>query len=62
MIIKTMLNELSFEIQNKVKNCSIDIQSYLLLKEGLKPLVRTGIYKSNLEKVKKTANELGILN
>jgi hypothetical protein len=38
--------------------CNIDIQSYLLLKEGLKPVIRVGLNRSVVENAKKTANKL----
>jgi hypothetical protein len=47
-----MLDELSI--------CKIDIQSFLLLKEGIKPAIRVGIPDCFIENAKKTAKKLGI--
>ena len=47
-----MLNELNI--------CNIDPQSYLLLKEGLKSVIRVGHTKPGLEDVKKYAHKLGL--
>lgn len=43
-----------------LKICGIDPQSYLLLKEGIKPVIRLGINKSVLEAVKRSASNLGL--
>jgi len=40
--------------------CSIDPQSYLLLKEGSKPVIRVGIERSGLEEAKKSARRMGL--
>jgi len=48
-----MLDELN-------NNCNIDIQSYLLLKAGLKPVIRVGLGRSKIENAKRTAKKLGL--